>query len=263
MNNQPIGVFDSGVGGLSVLRELKKLLPNETYIFVADQKNVPYGGKTKDQLIQFSDSIVDFLVTKKKVKAVVIACNTSTVYSIGFLRSKYKIPIIGTVPVIKTIANLTKSGKTAVFSTPATAKSQYLSDLIKKFADGIIVYKVSGTGLEDLVEEGNLKSPKINKILHKSLIPLKEKGVDSIALGCTHYPFLRDQIEAMMGSKVGIVDSGSAVARHTREVLTKENLLGNLSSEDYFYTTGNRVKFKKALKNLLDLDTERIYNLNL
>ncbi|MBU2632336.1 glutamate racemase [Patescibacteria group bacterium] len=263
MNNRPIGVFDSGVGGLSILRELKKLLPNEIFIFVADQKNVPYGGKTKEQLISYADKIVSFLVNQKKVKAIVIACNTSTVYSIDFLRLKYKIPIIGTVPVIKTISNLTSGGKTAVFSTPATAKSQYLSDLIEKFAGKTTVYKVGGTGLEDLVEEGNLNNLKIDRILHESLTPLREKGVDALALGCTHYPFLRDKIEVIMGPKVAIVDSGGAVSRRTKEVLTKENLLGNLKSDDYFYTTGNEVKFKKALKDLLDLNTNKVYNLSL
>ncbi|MCL4354236.1 glutamate racemase [Patescibacteria group bacterium] len=263
MDNRPIGIFDSGVGGLSVLRELKKLLPSENFIFIADQANVPYGGKTKEQLIGFSDKIVNFLVNEKKVKAIVIACNTSTVYSIDFLRLKYKIPIIGTVPVVKTIARLTKSGKTAVFSTPATAKSSYLTQLINKFAGGVTVYKIGGTGLEDLVEEGNLKNPKIKKILLESLIPLKQKGVDALALGCTHYPFLRDQIEAIVGKDVAIVDSGGAVARRTKEILSRENLLGNLAADDCFYTTGNKAKFTKALKNLLDLNTDKVYNLKL
>jgi len=263
MNNQPIGIFDSGVGGLSVLQELKKILPNETFVFVADQKNVPYGGKTKDQLISFADKIVNFLIKQKKVKAIVIACNTQTVYSIDYLRHTYKIPIIGTVPVIKTIAKLTKSGKGAVLSTPATAKSPYLSGLIKKFADGITVYKIGETGLEDLIEEGDLKNPKIDKILQESLITLKEKGVDVIALGCTHYPFLRDKITLIVGAKIEIVDSGGAVSRRTKEILIKENLLGNVHSKDVFYTTGDVIKFKKALKNLLDLDTDKVYNLNL
>lgn len=263
MDNRSIGVFDSGVGGLSIIKELKKLLPNETFIFVADQKNVPYGSKTREQLTSYADKIVNFLVNQKKVKAIVIACNTSTVYSIDFLRLKYKIPIIGTVPVIKTIAGLTKSGKTAVFSTPATAKSSYLTQLINKFAGGVTVYKIGGTGLEDLVEEGNLKNLKINKVLLKSLMPLKQKSVDALALGCTHYPFLRDQIEAIMGKDVVIVDSGGAVARRTKEVLSRENLLGNLVSDDCFYTTGNKAKFTKALKNLLDLNTDKVYNLNL
>jgi glutamate racemase len=263
MNNQPIGIFDSGVGGLSVLQELKVLLPNETFIFVADQKNVPYGSKTKEELIKFSDKIVDFLVNKKKVKAIVIACNTQTVYSIDFLRLKYKIPIIGTVPVIKTLAKITKTGKTAVLSTPATAKSEYLSNLIEKFAGGIIVHKIGETGLEDLIEEGNLLNPKIDKIFQESLIPLIEKNVDAIALGCTHYPFLRDQIKAITGPKIEIVDSGGAVSRRTKEILIKENLLGNLCLEDLYYTTGDEIKFKKAIKNLLDLNTENVYNLSL
>jgi glutamate racemase len=263
MNNQPIGIFDSGVGGLSTLRELKALLPNENYVFVADQKNFPYGGKTKEQLQNYADKITNFLINKKKVKVIVIACNTSTVYSLDFLRSKYKIPIIGTVPVIKTIAKLTKTGKTAVLSTPATAKSKYLSDLIKKFAGDITVHKIGETGLEDLVEKGDFKSSKIDTILRKSLVPLKKMEVDAIALSCTHYPFLRDQVKLIMGSKVAVVDSVGAVARRTKEILIKENLLGKLCLEDLYYTTGDEIKFKKAIKNLLDLKTENVYNLSL
>ena len=204
MDNRPIGIFDSGVGGLSILLEVKKLLPQENFIFVADQGNVPYGGKTKEQLQTYADKIMVFLI-QKNVKAVIVACNTSTVYTIDFLREKYKIPIIGTVPVVKTMAKITKTNKTAVFSTPATAKSPYLKNLIKKFAPDITVYRVGGTGLEELVETGNLESKKIDRILHESLEPLLKKKVDAIALGCTHYPFLRAKIQKIVGKNVRVL----------------------------------------------------------
>jgi glutamate racemase len=250
MNNQPIGIYDSGVGGLSVLREIKKLLPKESFIYVADQKYVPYGGKTTKELHKLSSAIISFLISKE-VKAIVIACNTSTVHSISYLRKKFNLPIIGTVPVMKTIANITKTKKTAVFSTPATAKSPYLTKLINKFAKGITVYKIGGTGLEELVEEGNIRSVKIKKILEKFLLPLKAKQVDAIALGCTHYPFLRNQVEELVGDTMQIVDSGGAVSRRTRVILINNKILANKKGKDYYYTTGDRAKFAKALNNLL------------
>lgn len=262
MDNRPIGIFDSGVGGLTILLEVKKLLPYENFIFVADQGNVPYGGKTKEQLQTYADKIVAFLI-QKDAKAVIVACNTSTVYTIDFLRKKYKIPIIGTVPVIKTLAKITKTRKTAVFSTPATAKSPYLQKLINKFANGATVYRVGGTGLEELIETGNLDNKKIDKILHKSLKPLLKKRVDAIALGCTHYPFLRDQIQKIVGKNVQIVDSGGAVARRVKEILTKNRTRSNKRKEDFYYTSGDKKKFAKAIKLLLKKNITNISGVTL
>jgi glutamate racemase len=250
MDNRPIGIFDSGVGGLSVLIEVQKLLPKENFIFVADQANVPYGGKTAKQLQSYTDKIMAFFVSQN-VKAVIVACNTATVYAIDFLREKYKMPIVGTVPVIKTIANITKTGQTAVFSTPATANSPYLAGLISKFAPDIKVYTVGGTGLEELIETGDLENKQIDKILHESLEPLLKNNVDAIALGCTHYPFLREQVEAIVGKNVQVVDSGGAVARRTKEVLSMNHLLGQERMDDFYYTTGDKNKFAKAIKSLL------------
>jgi glutamate racemase len=250
MDKRPIGIFDSGVGGLSILQEVKKLLPRENFIFVGDQGNMPYGGKTREQLQSYTDKIMTFLV-KNNVKAVIVACNTATVYAIDFLREKYQMPIIGTVPVVKTIANLTKTKKTAVFSTPATTKSPYLQKLINKFAPNVTVYKVGGTGLEELIETGDLRHKKIEKILHEALEPLLKKNVDAIALGCTHYPFLRGKIEKIVGKKVQVVDSGGAVARRTKAILTNNRILGNKRTEDFYYTTGDKKNFAKAVKSLM------------
>jgi glutamate racemase len=262
MNNQPIGIYDSGVGGLSVLREIKKLLPKESFIYVADQKYVPYGGKTTKELHELSSAIVNFLISKK-VKIVVVACNTSTVHSISYLRKKFNLPIIGTVPVIKTLANITKTKKVAIFSTPATAKSTYLTKLINKFAKGIKVYKVGGTGLEDLIEAGDIRSSKIKKTLEKFLLPLRTKGIDAIALGCTHYPFLKDQVEALVGDVMQIVDSGGAVARRTKFILEHNKALANKNSKDYYFTTGDEAKFTKALNNLLGKEKRVVERLDL
>jgi len=251
MNNQSIGVFDSGVGGLSILLELQKVLTNETFIFVADQAYVPYGRKTKDELVDRVGKIMDYFM-QQKVKAVVVACNTATVYTIDEMRKKYNVPIIGTVPVIKVIARMTRTGKTAVFSTPATAKSQYLDDLIKKYAPNIVVEKVGGSNLEELIENGGLRSEEIKKRLKFHLLPLVEKGVDVIALGCTHYPFLKNRIKWIVGSKVKIVDSGGAVARRTLEVLTQEGALSSQKEKDLYYTTGDKKKFMAVATELTE-----------
>lgn len=250
MNNQPIGILDSGVGGLSVLSEIQKQLPLESTIFVADQAYIPYGRKTPEELIDRVGKIMDFFV-KKEVKAVVIACNTATVYTIDQMRKRYKMPIVGTVPVIKVIARMTRSGKTAVFSTPATAKSQYLVDLIAEFAPHIVVEKVGGSNLEELIEEGNLRSEEIKKRLIFHMTPLVRGGVDVIALGCTHYPFLRDQIQRVVGNKVKIVDSGAAVARQLQVVLEKEGLLASQKGIDLYYTTGEKEKFDRVGSELM------------
>lgn len=257
MDNRPIGIFDSGVGGLSVLLEIKKLLPNENFIFFADQGHVPYGGKTKKELEILTDKILGFLVSKN-VKTVVAACNTATVYTIDYLRKTYNIPIIGTVPVIKTIASISKTKKTAVFSTPATAKSDYLSSLINKFADGVVVYKIGGTGLEELIEDGRLEDSKTDKILHDSLEPLLKKNVDAIALGCTHYPFLRKRIQEIVGKNVAVVDSGGAVARRLKFILGHNNIFGNERFEDQYFTTGKAEKFRKVAEKLINGKIENV-----
>ena len=250
MQNNPIGIFDSGVGGLSILLEIQKLLPNESFIFVADQAYVPYGRKSKEELVERVGKIMDFFV-QNKVKAVVVACNTATVYTIEEMRKKYSMPIIGTVPVIKVIARMTKSSKTAVFSTPATAKSPYLAELIQKFAPDILVEKIGGSNLEELVEGGDIKSPAIEERLKFHLAPLIKEGIDVIALGCTHYPFLREKIQRIVGPKVKIVDSGGAVARRLKFVLEHEDLFSGQKKEDLYYTTGEAAKFDSVASMLM------------
>lgn len=262
MDNRPIGIFDSGVGGLSVLLEAQKLLPKEAFVYLADQAYVPYGGKSKEELVSRVTKIIGFF-EECNVKAVVAACNTATVYTIDEMRKKFDIPIIGTVPVVKTLADITKTKKTAVFSTPATAKSEYLSDLIEKFADGVMVYKIGGTGLEELVEEGKLEDPKTNKILQESLVPLLKKNVDAIALGCTHYPFLRKKIQEIAGLKVSVVDSGGAVARRLKFVLKQNNIFGSIRSEDFYFTTGEAEKFKKVAEKLLNYKINNVYKITI
>lgn len=251
MDNRPIGVFDSGVGGLSVLREMKKLLPNESFIFVADQKHVPYGQKTKEQLEDLTTKIVNFLLAEN-VKMVIIACNTATVYTIDYLRSRFSLPIVGVVPVVKKLAEITHNKKIGVLSTPATSQSPYLIDLIKKYTAGIKVINRDGGGLEELVERGDLNTPEVDKTLSEVLGPMIEGGIDSLALGCTHYPFLKDKIEHIMGTGVTVLDSGEAVGRQVKRILENNSALSEKSAGDLFFTTGDEGKFKKVAERLLN-----------
>ncbi len=249
MNNYPIGVFDSGVGGLSVLTEIHHLLPNETTVYVADQALMPYGSKTKKELLERAEKIIKFF-TNKNVKAVVIACNTATVMTIEEMRREFNLPILGVVPVIKTVSEATKTGVIAVFATPATSKSEYLEDLIKKFASNKTVLTIGETHLEDLIEEGKRDSEEVTGILNDELKPLLGKNVDAIALGCTHYPFVKSQIQKIVGKNVLVADSGGAVARRLKKVLENEKLLSERKNNDKYYTTGERQRFENVANRL-------------
>lgn len=262
MDNRPIGIFDAGVGGLSILLEIKKLLPNEKLIFVADQFYLPYGGKTKEELIDRVSKIIEYFKTQN-VKAVVFACNTATVFTIAEMREKFHIPIVGTVPVIKTLSKISKTRNAAVLSTPGTAKSSYLDDLIKTFAPDMEITNISGSNLAELVEEGDLESPQIKNILETKLLPLAEKNVDAIALGCTHYPFLRSMIEQIVGPSVAIVDSGGAVARRLQQILTNNSTLSSQKIEDEYFTTGDENKFQSVAEKLMSIKLPQVKHIKL
>ncbi len=247
-DTRPIGVFDSGIGGLSVLKELVSLMPKENYIFVADQLNVPYGEKTKKELQKITLAICNFFVSQN-TKLIVIACNTATCYALDYLRSKINIPIVGTVPAIKPAAQKSKSGVMGVLSTPATSKSLYLKNLIKLHASNIKVVNIGCFNLENTVEKGDLNSPKVKKLLNKYIRPIKKSGADVIVLGCTHYPFLKNQIQNITG--ISTIDSGKAIAEHTKKTLQRMSASNKSGGEIHFYTTGKARFFSKVASLLL------------
>lgn len=257
MNNAPIGIFDSGVGGLSILSEMQSLLPLESFIYVADQAFMPYGAKSSAEIQTRAQKISQFL-EKEGVKMIVVACNTATIVAVDKLRELFRFPIIGVVPVIKTATEKTKTKKIAVFTTPSTAESLYLEDLIKKFGRGMIVCKDGATGLEILIESGDLTNPQIEKTLKQHLLPLKNSKVDVIALGCTHYPFLRSHMQKIVGDDILILDSGGAVARRVKAVLHKEKLLAETKNQDLYYTSGNTEKFQDLAKKLLAKEINKV-----
>lgn len=250
-DNRPIGIFDSGVGGLSVLYEIKKLLPRESFIYVADQANIPYSGKSKKELEKITSNIVRFLV-ERRAKIIVVACNTATLYVLDYLRSEFDIPIIGIVPVVKTAAERTKNGRVGILSTVATAKSNYQKELIKRFTSGLKVSNIGTDEIVSFIENGNVNSKELNNALKRVLKQFS--GVDVLALGCSHYPFLRDKIQTILGSKVLILDSGPAVARQVERVLEKNRAFSS-GKERFikFFTSGNPSNFRTIAEKLIKM----------
>ena len=252
-NNRPIGVFDSGVGGLSVLKELKRLLPNENFIFLADQLYVPYGEKTAKELVKLTSKITDYFIKHHSIKAMVVACNTATCSAIGELRKKYSLPIVGTVPAIKVAAEKTISKTVAVISTPSTSKSAVLKKLIKNYCGGFKIFNIGCKNLEDVVEHGELNSNEVNKLLLKYLQKVKNSKADCLVLGCTHYPFLKFAIKKIIKKPIKLIDGGRAIARQTGSLLANHFLENNekKAGETLYFTTGNPVKFSKVASKLL------------
>lgn len=253
LSSSPIGVFDSGVGGLSILIELQKLLPKENFVYLADQAYVPYGEKSKKELVKRCNKIVDYLVKKHNVKMVVIACNTATCSALREVRTKYKFPIVGTVPAIKVATENTRTKTIGVISTPYTAKSKYLHELIKKHGKGIEVINIGCKGLANLVDEGDLNSPEINKLLLKYLRPLEKSKLDQLVIGCTQYPFLKKNLAKILGSQVKLLDSGKAIAKRTRELIDLYSFKNTKKTrgKTLYFTTLNSIKFSNVASSLL------------
>lgn len=247
-DNRPIGLFDSGVGGLSILKEIKRLLPKENLVFLADQANVPYGQKTKKELNELTERITRFLMNHD-IKLLVVACNTATCYSLDHLRSTFTIPIVGVVPAIKPAAYLSKMGKIAIMATPATAKSAYLKKLIKEFAPTLNVFRIGCEGLEESVEY--LKLKEICRLLDLYLNKVKKTGSDVIVLGCTHYPFLKQEIKKRINGNIRIIDSSRAIGDRVETILKNSTSFAQRKVQELYYTTADPQQFSKVASTLL------------
>ncbi|MBU8910469.1 MAG: glutamate racemase, partial [Desulfobacterales bacterium] len=215
MQKHPIGIFDSGVGGLSVLKEIRKLLPCESINYFGDSGNCPYGSKTKDEAFSLARKNIKFLL-KRNCKLIVIACNTVTAVAIDSFRSEYKIPFVGMEPALKPAAIQTKSKKIGILATENTFNGRLYKQTFEKYADGIEVFVQPGDGLVELVEKGAQNSEEAKKLLEKYLLPMLQKGTDTIVLGCTHYPFFKEMIKKITKNSVAIIDPGDAVAIQTK-----------------------------------------------
>lgn len=264
MNNRPIGIVDSGVGGLSIWEKIAANLPVESTIYLADSKNIPYGNKSQEQIYELAHRMLKFLL-KKDVKIIILACNTVTVSCLDKLRQDFpQVPIIGTVPVVKTAVEKTRNKIIGILSTESTAKSEYQKNLISSFADGCEVINLGTNQLVPFVEKGEVWGEKISEVLVRELKEFKARGVDVIALGCTHFPFLKKAIGEIMGDKVVILDSGDAIARQTKRVLEKTNNLASRQKPFYsFYTTGDPTEFSQASLKLLNNDSMRAEGVSL
>ena len=224
LQNQPIGVFDSGLGGLSVLRSVRATLPGEDFLYYADSAHCPYGVRTPEEIVCRSTAITAVLI-ERGVKLVIVACNTATSVALQVLRTRFSVPVVGLVPAVKPAVAVTRSGQIGVLATPRTAYGETLVDLIRRYAGDTDIVTVPAPGLADLVEAGYTTGPAVEGTLRPLLDPLLARGIDTLVLGCTHYPFLRDTIYALVGPNVTVIDSGEAIARRTREVLAAHNQL--------------------------------------
>lgn len=240
MNKQPIGIFDSGVGGTSIWKAINSLLPNENTIYLADSKNAPYGTKGKDAIINLCVKNTELLLSKGS-KLIVVACNTATTNAIDYLREKYKVPFIGIEPAIKPAALQTKTNAIGILATKGTLSSELFSKTSNLFASNITVIEQVGNGIVELIESGQLYSEAMTSLLKIYLKPMINANIDYLVLGCTHYPYLIPLLIELLPNHVKIIDSGEAVAKQTKAILDKNNLLHTefLKPNNAFYTNGN------------------------
>lgn len=224
MCNKPIGIFDSGIGGTSIFKEINALLPNENCIYLADSKNAPYGNKSKEEILQLSIKNTELLINKG-CKLIVVACNTATTNAIDYLRKNYAIPFIGIEPAIKPAALQTQTKTIGILATKGTLSSDLFYKTTDLYANNITVIEQIGEGIVPLIEAGKLNSKALYKLLSTYLKPMIKQNIDYLVLGCTHYPYLIPMLNKMLPKHVKIIDSGLAVAKQTQSVLALSNVL--------------------------------------
>ncbi len=236
---KPIGLFDSGIGGTSIWKEIHSLLPNEETIYLADSKNAPYGQKSKEEIFYLSSKNTEFLLNQN-CKIIVVACNTATTNAIKELREKYDVPFIGIEPAIKPAALQTRTRTVGILATKGTLNSVLFHKTVATFKNLTVIEQV-GHGLVQLIEDGKLGGYEIDELLQEYLNPMLQANIDCLVLGCSHYPYLIPQIKKILPGSVKIIDSGLAVAKQTKTVLEKYELLntGIQKSNQVFYTNAN------------------------
>jgi glutamate racemase len=250
---QPIGMFDSGVGGLSVLRALRRALPGEDVLYLADQAHIPYGPKSKERIREFAFEITRFLLDQR-AKLIVVACNTASAAALHALREGFpSVSFVGMEPAVKPAAETTRTGKVGVLATPTTFSGDLYASVVERFAQHVAIYKSTCAGLVEEIEAGNLDTPKTRKILDEALAPMLDAGIDTVVMGCTHYPFVIPLIEGITGPDVRTIDPAPAIARQARRLLEGEGLLNPSKSPGKmtFYTSGDVQNLADILPKLL------------
>ena len=258
MSSKPIGIFDSGAGGLSIWKEINALMPYESTLYISDAKYAPYGSKGADVILNRSIVNTETLLGKG-AKIIVIACNTATTNAISYLRKHYKIPFIGIEPAIKPAALSSATDSIGILATKGTLSSALFHETSIRHSRDKTVIEQDGTGIVELIESGKLHSNEMKKLLEKCLAPMLNNNIDCLVLGCTHYHFLTPILKQLLPKNVTIIDSGKAIARQTKIVLEKSKLLNKneTKAEHVFYTNGSR----EVMANLMDWDQSIIQKL--
>ena len=250
MNNGPIGVFDSGIGGLTVLKKIIEKLPNENYIYYADTDNVPYGTKPKEEVKKYINEAVEFLISKN-VKAIVIACNTATSIAVKELREKYTIPIIGIEPAAKPAVENRGKKRVLIMATPTTIREEKLKYLLEELNAVQYVDLVAMPGLVQFAEKGDFKSEEVKEYIQQELKKYNLKEYSELVLGCTHFPFFKETLSKIFPKDTQIIDGSIGVANRLKNVLEEKELLGNNDLEIEYYYSGKIAENKEELSNLL------------
>jgi glutamate racemase len=255
VKDRPIGILDSGVGGLSILEEIRQQLPHEDILYFADSGNCPYGVRPPSEIRDLAESAAVFLL-EQGAKALVIACNTASTAAVAYLRQKWPgLPIVGMVPAVKPAALMTSTGTIGVLATEATGKAPVLLDVIDRFASDVNVLIAAPPGLVEAVEAGQADSPATAAILKQAVEPMLEQGADALVLGCTHFPFLRPALERIVQGRMHLIDSGEAVARQTVRVLQAADLLNPQAKAGHLtcFTSADLELSREVIAKLLQI----------
>ena len=251
MNNNPIGIFDSGIGGLTVLRKIVNILPNEKYIYYADTDNVPYGTKPKEEVKKYIKKAVEFLISKK-VKAIVVACNTATSIAVKELREEYNIPIIGIEPAAKPAVENRGNKKVLIMATPTTIKEEKLKYLLERLEAEKYVDLIAMPKLVEFAENKEFESDNVKEYIQEQLKEYSLVDYSELVLGCTHFPFFKDVLAEIFPESTQIIDGSKGVANRLRNVLEENNLLGNNKLEIEYYYSGRLAENKEEINELLN-----------
>lgn len=252
-SSNPIGVFDSGVGGLSVLRAMRALMPNENVIFFGDQGHVPYGPRPLEEVRAFSEGITRWLLDEG-AKLIVVACNTASAAALKYLRETFPaVKFVGMEPAVKPAAEWTRSRVVGVLATPATFQGALYASVVERFASGVEILQNTCPGLVQEIEKGNLEGQETRRILESALLPMLEKNVDTVVLGCTHYPFVIPLIERIVGESVRVIDPAPSVAKQAERLLEAGGMRNAFTSRGrvQFYTSGDAMAVESLLPKLL------------
>ena len=252
----PIGIYDSGVGGLTVLRAVRELLPHEDLLYFADQAKVPYGNRPLEEVRALAEGVTRYLM-ERGAKLIVVACNTASAAALKHLRALYPdFPFVGMEPAVKPAAEQTLSGKVGVLATPSTFQGEMYASVVERFAKDVQVFQATCPGLVKQIEKGYLITPKTRRILEEALKPMMKEGVDTLVMGCTHFPFVIPLIREIAGEDVRVIDPAPAVARQVKRVLEAGGLLrtGDSAGKTVFLTSAEAGKLEDLLPKLLGMD---------